>query len=86
MVKIEAMRPSEVAILRTCLPELMVMARARHALDICRDNIDISFCGHAANWEECCTVTDMGHYTQAMLWYNVGHDTHGVALEINVRP
>ena len=82
MVLVDDMTPGEMAAIKAHLPELMVMARARHADVLVNKGIDIDFCGTAKNWEACCTITDMGNYTQAMLWYNVKKDTHGVALEI----
>lgn len=79
------MMVQEKTIVEQLLPELMVMARVKHASQIL-DGTNISLCGVADNWVKCCTVTDMEerNTVQCMLWYNVGPGTFAVALEIKL--
>lgn len=74
------------------LDELMVMARARHAEELGQNGkgMDITHCGHGKTWAKCCTVEEIypgrgvapGMHLQIMLWYNVGANTHAVALVV----
>lgn len=82
MIKIREIDPEQAMVIKNHLPELMVMARTKHANVLMERNTDITLCGHSTTWVESCTVTEMGEYIHAMLWYNINMDTHAVTLKI----